>query len=108
MMRIAATRRRGPAAEGRHPSGSFRRKCAECVAAAFLLGIAYAAASAEGIKDDARKAGRSVGSTAHDAWQGTKKAGKDVGHATKKAGHAVGDPAKEDAHEVKRAFKGEK
>jgi hypothetical protein len=73
----------------------------------FLLGVAHAAL-AESIKDDARKAGRAVGSSAHEAWQGTKKAGKDIGHGAKKAGHEVGGAAKEGGHEVKRTFKGEK
>jgi len=82
--------------------------CAACLAAILLALGPARAMSEEGIKDDARKAGRAVGSAAREVWQDTKKAGKEIGHEAKKAGLAVGDAAKEGAHEVKRAFKGEK
>lgn len=62
----------------------------------------------EGIKEDARKAGRTLGSATREAWQGAKKAGKEVGHEAAKAGRAVGGAAKEGAQELKRTFKGEK
>ncbi|MGB5082341.1 MAG: hypothetical protein WBO23_16560 [Burkholderiales bacterium] len=90
--------------------------------ALLVLGIAGAssgAAAEESLKDGARKAGRAVGSTAREAWQGSKKAGKkigheaakvgkEIGHGAAKAGRAVGGAAKEGALELKRAIKGEK
>jgi hypothetical protein len=62
----------------------------------------------EGIKADARKAGRAIGSAPREIWEGAKKAGKEIGHEAKKAGKAVGGAAKEGAQEFKRAIKGEK
>jgi hypothetical protein len=79
-----------------------------CAAAMALLVAGAPSAKEESIKEDARKAGRAVGSAAREVWQGAKKAGKEVGHEAKKAGQAVGSAAKEGARESKRAFKGEK
>jgi len=62
----------------------------------------------EGIKEDARKAGRAVGSATREVWEGAKKTGKEIGHDARKAGRTISDAAKEGAHEVKRSFKGEK
>ena len=79
-----------------------------CAAVVALL-VAHVSGAEEGsLKEDARKAGRAVGSAAREVWQGAKKAGKEVGHEAKKAGQAVGGAAKEGAQELKRAFKGEK
>jgi len=78
-----------------------------CAAAAAILVAGIPSAKEESVKEDARKAGRAVGSAAREVWQGAKKAGKEVGHEAKKAGQAVG-AAKEGARELKRAFKGEK
>ena len=82
--------------------------CAACVVVVLLALGPARAMSEESIKDDARKAGRAVGSAAREVWEDTKKAGKEIGHEAKKAGVAVGGAAKEGAQEVKRAFKGEK
>ncbi|HYU68799.1 MAG TPA: hypothetical protein VEL09_05655 [Burkholderiales bacterium] len=79
-----------------------------CAAAAAILVAGIPSAKEESVKEDARKAGRAVGSAAREVWQGAKKAGKEVGHEAKKAGQAVGGAAKEGARELKRAFKGEK
>ena len=79
-----------------------------CAAAAALLVAGIAGAREESIKEDARKAGRAVGSAAREVGQGAKKAGQEIGREAAKAGKAVGGAAKEGAHEVKRAFKGEK
>jgi hypothetical protein len=79
-----------------------------CAAAAALLVAGIPGAKEESVKEDARKAGRAVGSAAREVWQGAKKAGKEIGHEAKKAGQAVGGAAKEGAQELKRAFKGEK
>ncbi len=79
-----------------------------CAAAAALFVAGIPSAKEESVKEDARKAGRAVGSAAREVWQGAKKAGKEVGHEAKKAGQAVGGAAKEGAQEFKRAFKGEK
>jgi len=79
-----------------------------CAAAAAILVAGIPSAKEESVKEDARKAGRAVGSAAREVWQGAKKAGKEVGHEAKKTGQAVGGAAKEGAQELKRAFKGEK
>jgi len=79
-----------------------------CTAAALLIVAGTPGAKEESLKEDARKAGRAVGSAAREVSQGAKKAGKEVGHEAKKAGQAVGGAAKEGAQELKRAFKGEK
>ena len=79
-----------------------------CAAAAALLVAGISCAKEESVKEDARKAGRAVGSAAREVWQGAKKAGKEIGHEAKKAGQAVGGAAKEGAKEFKRAFKAEK
>jgi hypothetical protein len=79
-----------------------------CAAAMTLLVAHISSAKEEGVKEDARKAGRAVGSAAREVWQGAKKAGKEVGHEAKRAGQAVGGAAKEGAQELKRAFRGEK
>ncbi len=79
-----------------------------CAATAALFVAGISSAKEESVKEDARKAGRAVGSAAREVWQGAKKAGKEVGHEAKKAGEAVGGAAKEGAQELKRAFKGEK
>jgi hypothetical protein len=79
-----------------------------CAAAMTLL-VAHISSAEEGsVKEDARKAGQAVGSTAREVWQGAKKAGKEVGHEAAKVGRAVGGAAKEGAQELKRSFKGEK
>jgi hypothetical protein len=79
-----------------------------CAAVMTLL-VAHISSAEEGsLKEDARKAGRAIGSATREVWQGAKKAGKEVGHEAKKAGQAVGGAAKEGAQELKRAFKGEK
>ena len=85
-----------------------RHRIMVCAAATALLFAGAPSAKEEGIKEDARKAGRAVGSAAREVWQGAKKAGKEVGHEAKKAGQAVGSAAKEGAQEFRRAFKGEK
>ncbi len=79
-----------------------------CAAVMTLLVADVSGAEEGSLKEDARKAGRAVGSAAREAWQGAKKAGKEVGHEAKKAGQAVGGAAKEGAQELKRSFKGEK
>ncbi len=79
-----------------------------CAVAAALLVAGIAGAKEESMKDDARKAGRAVGSATREVVQGAKKAGKEIGREAAKAGRAVGGAAKEGAQEVKRAFKGEK
>jgi hypothetical protein len=79
-----------------------------CASAMTLLVAHISSAEQGSIKEDARKAGRAVGSAAREVWQGAKKAGKEVGHDAKKAGQAVGGAAKEGAQELKRGFKGEK
>jgi hypothetical protein len=79
-----------------------------CTAAALLIVAGTPGAKEQSLKEDARKAGRAVGSAAREVWQGAKKSGKEVGHEAKKAGQAVGGAAKEGAQELKRAFKGEK
>ncbi len=61
-----------------------------CAAAAALLVAGIPGAKEESVKEDARKAGRAVGSAAREVWQGAKKAGKEIGHEAKKAGQAVG------------------
>jgi len=80
-------------------------------AAVMALGVAFAwsaPAAEDSLADGARKAGRAVGSTAHEAWQEGKKAGKEIGHGAAKAGRAAGKAAKEGALELKRAITGEK
>jgi hypothetical protein len=79
-----------------------------CVAAGAFFVAGIPSAKEEGVKEDARQAGRAAGSAAREVWQGAKKAGKEIGHEAKKAGQAVGGAAKEGAQEFKRAFKGEK
>jgi len=81
-----------------------------CVAALALTlaGVSSSIAEEQGLKEDAKKAGRAVGSVAREVWQGAKKVGKEIGHTAAKAGKAVGGAAKEGAKELKRAFKGEK
>ena len=79
-----------------------------CAAVAALVVAGVASTREESVKEDARKAGRAVGSAAREVWQGAKKAGKEIGHEAKKAGQAVGGAAKEGAQELKRGFKGEK
>ena len=73
-----------------------------------IIGVFSSLADEDSLEDGARKAGRTVGSAAREAWQGTKKIGKEIGHAAAKAGKAVGGAAKEGAREFKRAIKGEK
>jgi hypothetical protein len=91
--------------------------CAAQVALGFAA-ISFALAADDSLVDGARKAGRAVGSTAHEAWQEGKKAGeeighgaakvgKEIGHGAAKAGRAVGSAAKEGALEFKRAITGE-
>lgn len=91
-------------------------------AAALALGLATASSALvaeESLTDGTRKAGRVVGSTAHEAWQEGKKAGKEIGqgaakvgkeigHGAAKAGRTVGNAAKEGALELKRAITGER
>jgi len=79
-----------------------------CAAVMTLLVADVSSAEEGSLKEDARKAGRAVGSAAREVWQGAKKAGKEVGNEAKKAGQAVGGAAKEGAQELKRSFKGEK
>jgi hypothetical protein len=81
-----------------------------CVAALALnlAGVSPSIAEEQGLKEDAKKAGRAVGSAAREVWQGAKKAGKEIGHTAAKAGKAVGGAAKEGAKELKSVFKGEK
>jgi len=79
-----------------------------CAAVMTLLVADVSGAEEGSLTEDARKAGRAVGSAAREVWQGAKKSGKEVGHEAKKAGQAVGGAAKEGAQELKRAFKGEK
>ena len=85
-----------------------RYRMTACAAAVGLLVAGVASAKEESVKEDARKAGRAVGSAAREVWQGAKKAGKEIGHEAKKAGQAAGGAAKEGAQELKRAFEGEK
>jgi len=85
----------------------FRYWIVGCAAATFLV-AGISSAKEEGIKEDARKAGRAVGSATREVVQGAKKAGKEIGREATKVGKAVGGAAKEGAREVKRAFKGEK
>ena len=86
-----------------------RHRIVACAALMALLAAGTAGAKEEeGIKEDARKAGRAVGSATREVWQGAKKAGKEISHEAKKAGQAVGSAAKEGAQELKRAFKSEK
>jgi len=88
----------------------FRASTAACavVMAFFAANIPFALAKEEGIKDDARKAGRAVGSAAREVWKDTKKAGKEIGHGAKEVGKTVGDAAKKGGKEIKRAVNGEK
>ncbi len=79
-----------------------------CTAATVVLVAGTPGAKEESLKEDARNAGRAVGSAAREVWQGAKKAGKEIGHEAKKAGQAVGGAAKEGAQELERSFKGEK
>jgi len=79
-----------------------------CFAVTTLLVAGISSAKEESVKEDARKAGRAVGSATREVWQGAKKAGKEIGHEAMKAGQAVSGAAKEGAKEFKRAFKGEK
>jgi hypothetical protein len=88
------------------PIVTITSRLAACAVATVLF-VAGSASVEESIKEDARKAGRAVGSATREVWQGAKKAGKEVGHEAKKAGQAVGGAAKEGA-QFKRAFKGEK
>lgn len=94
------------------------RACAIAMAF-FAVSIPFALATEESAKDDARKAGRAVGSAAREVWKGTKKAGKEIGRGAKKAGKeighgakevgkTVGGAAKEGGKEFKRAVNGEK
>jgi hypothetical protein len=96
-------------------SESFKESCMTlrywvmiCTAAVTLLAGRISAAKEESVKEEARKAGRAVGSAAREVWQGAKKAGKEASHEAKKAGQAVGGAAKEGAQELRRAFKGDK
>lgn len=81
-----------------------------CVAALALnlSGVSPSIAEEHGLREDAKKAGRAVGSVAREVWQGAKKVGKEIGHTAAKAGKAMGGAAKEGAKELKRAFKDEK
>ena len=72
--------------------------------AAFTVSVS----AAETLRDDARKAGRTVGGVIHDVGQGAKKVGKEVVQGTKEAGKAVGGAAREGGREFKKAVKGEK
>ena len=74
----------------------------------FAVSIPFALAKEESAKDDARKAGRAVGSAAREVWQGAKKAGKKIGHGAKKVGKTVGGAAKEGGKKFKHAVNGEK
>jgi len=87
-----------------------RRITILCVAALALnlAGVFPSIAEEQGLKEDAKKAGRAVGSAAREVWQGAKKAGKEIGHTAAKAGKAVGGAAREGAKELKSAFTGEK
>ncbi len=81
-----------------------------CVVATFFFAVSipFALAKEESVKDDARKAGRAVGSAAREVWKGTKEAGKEIGQGAKKVGKTVGGAAKEGGKEFKRAVSGEK
>jgi len=102
-----------------------------CAAMAFLaISIPFALASEESARDDARKAGRAVGSATREVWKGAEKAGKEIGrgakkvgkeighgaqkagkeigHGARKVGETVGGAAKEGGREFKRAVSGEK
>lgn len=72
-----------------------------------IIVISPALAGEDGLKDGARKAGRAIGSTTREVFQGAAKVGKEIGHGAAKAGKAVGSAAREGGREVKRAFKGE-
>lgn len=69
---------------------------------------------ADDLKEDAKSAGRAVGSTAREVGQGVKQVGKEIGRGAREAVHAVGDAvkdgveaAKEGGREFKRAVNGE-
>jgi hypothetical protein len=68
----------------------------------FTLSSVYAE---DGVKDDAKKAGRAVGSVVHEVGQGTKKVGKEIGQEAKKIGKAVGGAAKEGFQALKEGGK---
>ena len=80
-----------------------------CVyATAMLIAISSPAFAEEGnLKDGAKRAGRAVGSVAHDIGHGAKKVGKEIGQGAKQAGMAIGEAAKEGGKEFRRAVKGE-
>lgn len=89
------------------------RRSAAALLLALATGMPVTILAEESIKDGAKKAGRAVGSTAHDIGQGAKEVGKDVGKGAKKAGKAVGgvakegvEAAKEGGRELKRAVTG--
>jgi len=96
-----------------------RLRIAAAMLALGIVGVSSALAEEANLADGARKAGRAIGSTAHEAWQEGKKAGKEIGHGAAKvgkeigqgaakAGRAVGSAAKEGALELKRAITGDK
>ena len=79
------------------------------VALSLVLTSAFAEDSK--VKQDAKEAGKTVGTAARDAGHGAKKASKDVGKAVSTAaretGHAFRDGAKAFGKEFNKAVKGE-
>jgi len=88
-------------------SNSWSRTFARvCAAVLVLAALPPVSAEEQGLKDDAKRAGHTVGAAFHDIGQGAKEVSKEIGQSVKEAGKAIGGAAKEGSKEFRRAVKG--
>ena len=77
------------------------------LATALLLGAGSALAEESKVHQDAKKAGKEIGTAAREVGQGTKKITKEVGKAVVEAARETGHAFRDGAKEVKKTVKGE-
>lgn len=88
------------------PVAIFLRSLARACAIAILFATLTSAYAEEtSIKDDAKQAGKTVGSAVREVGQSAKKAGKEIGPAAKRAGKAISQAAKNGVQAVKQGGK---
>jgi hypothetical protein len=74
--------------------------------ATFLMSVVSHAEESK-VRQEAKQAGKEIGTAAREIGQGTKKATKEVGKAVAEAARETGHAFRDGAKEVKKAVKGE-
>ena len=87
-------------------SNSWSRAFARvCAAVLVLAALSPVSAEEQSLKDDAKRAGHTVGSVTREIGQGAKTAGKEIGQGAKEAGKAIGGAVKDSGKVISGAAK---